>query len=163
MANNNQNNEISNTVTLAALIAFLAFISLGIIVIAFAMFLTLIAVCVQFKPITIDGETVTAKDGRRFILLGLLGTIPVALFLIQVANWLDLVIADDWAWALFLLSYSISALGIEWVTYSFWGKTQVPEQPEAVETPLLPENLPPDQPKTYRFADWDDDDTDPYK
>ena len=161
---NNQNNETANTVGLVAIIGVMTIVGFGFILVALAAFATLIALCAQFKTVTIAGESITAREGRRFIFWGQLGTLPCAALLLQVADWIDLTIQNDWIWAVFVLAYSMSSLGIAWIVETFWGKgsSQVTNE---VTPPSIPETdhrrL---ETKSYSFADWqDDEEVDPYK
>ena len=160
---NNQNNETANTVGLAAIVGVCIVAGFAFWAVFIALFLTLIAVCVQFKPIAYQGQTITAKDGRRFILLGLLGTMPFTILLVQVANWIDFAIKDDFVWAVFLLGYSLSAISINWFVDTFWSETEKPKKADAID--ITPTSLPrPAEPrKPYQFADWDDEEVDRYK
>src|SRR5690606_23094664 len=129
---NQQNNETANTVGLMAILGVFIVAGFAFWAVILALFLTLIAVCVQFKPMSFQGQAITAADGRRFIGLGLLGTLP------------------------------FTALGIDSSADTSWGNQDEPRNPDPID--VTPHALPqPAEPrKPYQFADWDDQEIDPY-
>jgi hypothetical protein len=159
---NNQNNETANTVGLAVAFCVFMVIGFGVIVIAIAAFATLLALLSQIKPIRFQGEVITAKEGRWFIWRGMMGTIPCAALLLQVAAWFEITVTKEWTWFVIALAYSISALAIAWFVETFWNEdkpVQVTPPPPSARAQILP----PTKTQSYEFASWDDEDADPYK
>lgn len=153
---NPQDNEMANTIALFMIFGFFIVIGFGIIVVAFVAFLTLVAICAQFKTVRFAGETVTAKDGRAFLRNGAIGAFLALTVGPPIAIEMGYRPTDDWFPFLLIGGYTLGSIGITWMTEAFWGDEKTKE--ELIVPPIpKPEMLPPAQKKVHAFAEWDDE------
>lgn len=154
---NNSDNEVGNTIALFMIFGIFIAIGFGIIIVGFAAFLTLIAICAQFKTVHFAGEIITAKEGRAFLRNGAIGALLALMIVPQVATEMGYRPTEDWFPFLLLGGYSLGSIGITLMMEAFWGAEPAKEE-MILPASRKPEILPPAPKKTPVFAEWDDED-----
>ena len=154
----NNNNEASTAIGAGVFLGIGAIVWIGLLVVAIAAFMTLLAVLTHIKPVRWQGALITPKAGRRFIMWGLIGTIPVSMLIVQLFVWINYPVQPDWVWLVLLFGYSISAIGIEALREAIWPD----DEPDALYGPVTGNYvLPSDRriSEDAQFAKWYDEST----
>jgi hypothetical protein len=152
---NPHNNDSANSLALLMAAGSLILFTFGLALIALAAFFTVLSFLAQFRPITLWGATITAKEGRQFVWGGVLGIIVLLGCVPSIATTMNQHPESFWPPFVIALSYSASALLIMWVrgVVDEQKKAAALAQPQALEPASLPT---PSQAPPYKFADWQD-------
>ncbi len=157
MASNNNNSE---SMSIAVVIAVITFIGLFLYALAafFAVVLTIVALSAWNKSLTLFGHTIHPHEARAFVRNGFVGMFMVPLFVVFAQALLEFQINEEYWPHVFIIGYALGCLGI---TAMLENAPPAPPMRDVNPRELAHQLAPPDEmPRAdpFRFADWDDED-----
>lgn len=160
MSSKNDNSEMIGFAIVVAIIGIM-----GIVIYAVAAFIAIfftgVAIAGWNRPITMFGQTLQPHEARAFVRNGVIGAFMLPLFAAFASALLGFQITEE-SWPhIFLVGYILGSIGVEMSK-----DDETPKRPQVyippenhLPAPRAPET-PPALPEPFRFADWDDEDSD---
>lgn len=143
--------------------AVLMFFAVIVAIAAFVTFvLTILCLLSWNKPLRIGGIVFMPHESRAFVLFGLSGSLLVPAFILFATLFLNIHINWNYLPHIMLGGYMLGSLGIFMILGQQTQEVVPPPQyaPSHPQLPAPPQRaLPRQQPETFRFASWDDEES----